>query len=228
MTSGNYGPGQPNEPQGQQPPYGGQYGQQPQYGGQQPPYGQQPQYGGQYGQQPPYGQQESYGQQYGQPGYGQPGAAKPRIGVVGVVVAVIGVVAGVIAFTAVDWYSDFRIGAHFGDIHDLLERAGGDADGVAKAYFSWLAWTLLAVAFVCALVANAPTPASGPLRAVGALVAVAGIAFTFWGIRLTEGSDPSYGEFVKHAAKAPALYFACGGFLLIAIGSLIGPARRPV
>src|SRR3954471_3471247 len=105
MTSGNYGPGQPNEPEGQQPPYGGQYGQQPQYGGQQPAYGQQPQYGGQYGQQPPYGQPEGYGQQYGQPGYGQqpyggaygPGAGAARLGVVALALAAVGAVLGIIS-----------------------------------------------------------------------------------------------------------------------------------
>jgi hypothetical protein len=74
------GPGQPEQPYGQQP-------QQPPYGQQQPPYGQQPQqppYGQTpppFGQQPPYGQQpqQPYGQQtpppFGQPGYPQAGYA---------------------------------------------------------------------------------------------------------------------------------------------------------
>jgi uncharacterized Tic20 family protein len=51
----------PEDPYGQQPPYGGQ---QPPYGGQQPPYG---------GQQVPYGQQPPYGGQPPHGGYGQPG-----------------------------------------------------------------------------------------------------------------------------------------------------------
>src|SRR3954465_5992186 len=106
MTSGNYGPGQPNEPEGQQPQYGGQYGQQPQYGGQQPPYGQQPQYGGQYGQQPPYGQREGCGERYAQAAYGQqpqcggsygPGAGgAARLGVVALALAAVGAVLGII------------------------------------------------------------------------------------------------------------------------------------
>jgi hypothetical protein len=71
------GPGQPQQPYGQQPqqaPYGQQqpaYGQQPQ----QQPYGQTPP---PFGQQPPYGQQpqQPYGQTpppFGQPGFQQPG-----------------------------------------------------------------------------------------------------------------------------------------------------------
>jgi hypothetical protein len=61
--------GQPQDPHGQQPPYGQPY--------QQPPYGQpyqQPPYGQQY-QQPPHGSPPPYG--YQQPGYGQPGYPQP-------------------------------------------------------------------------------------------------------------------------------------------------------
>ena len=260
MTSGSYGsgqagqpgqpqqPGQPNEPGGPQygqPQYGGgpQYGQ-PQYG--QPQYGQQPQYGGgpQYGQ-PQYGQQPQYGAeaQYGQPGqqqyggygppsgsYGTGGGAKDRPGAVGIVLAVLGAIAGIIAFTATNWFDGGD--AKFSDLHDgltALDKAGM-ANGLSVQYFGWLAWTLLAVAAAAAIFANLPTPANVPLRIVGAVVAAAGIVLTFIAIKLISksagsGAPDGYGEYIKHAAKAPSLYLAVGAFLLILIGSLLGPRR---
>lgn len=59
-SEGAPGPGEPQQPYGQQPPYGQPSGGQGPYG-QQPPYGQQAPYGQPYGQQPPFGQQP-YGQ----------------------------------------------------------------------------------------------------------------------------------------------------------------------
>ena len=144
MTSGNYGPGQPNEPGGQPPdqpsqygppPGGGQYGQpqggpqygQPQYG--QPQYGQpaygQPQYGQpQYGQPP--GGQPQYGQPAGYGGYGPPsgsyGAAPggPRLalGVPGLIVAGAGAVLVLIAFTELKWLRKGDKGSFFADTKD--------------------------------------------------------------------------------------------------------------
>src|SRR4051794_7775688 len=207
MTSGNYGPGQPNDPAGQQPQYGqgGQYGPPPEGGqyGQPPAGGQygQPPAGGQYGQQPAYGQPGQPAQgQAGYGGYGPPSGsygaapAAARPGVVGIVLAVLGAIAGIIAFTATKWYSDFGVGSKFGDIHKVLDHADGDAAGVAKAYFGWLAWVLLAVAVIVAVLANLPTPASGGLRAAGAVVALAGIGFTFWALKLNDGDRPGYKE----------------------------------
>jgi hypothetical protein len=235
MTSGNYGPGQPNEPAGQQPQYGpppggGQYG---------PPAGQPGQ--GQYGQ-PAQGQYGQQGQgQYGQPGQGQPayggygapsgsyGAAPAGSGpgIVGIVLALIGAVAGIIAFTATDWY-DGRGDAKFGDVHDVVKEGGERAAGLAKAYFGWLAWVLLAVAVIAAIAACLPSPAAPVLRIVGAVVALAGIALTIFALKLNKNGDPSFSEWLKHAAKAPSLYLILGGFLLILIGSVMGPRRARV
>jgi hypothetical protein len=62
---------------------------------------------------------------------------------------------------------------------------------------------------------------------LGALAGVAGIVLTIFAVKLGgSGSENSFTSFLKHAAHAPALYLACGGFLLIAIGALIGPSKR--
>jgi len=65
-------------------------------------------------------------------------------------------------------------------------------------------------------------------------VAVGGIVFTFLSVKLfsndtvarASNAPDSYGEYLKHAAKAPSGYLAVGGFLLILIGALIGPRTR--
>lgn len=146
-------------------------------------------------------------------------------GVVGAIFAVVGAILGVVALTAVNWFtqtgSDPR--SHFGDVHRLLNEAGPFATGVSKLYFAWLAWALLAAAFVFAILAVLPTPASGPLRALGAIAALAGIGVTFWAGKLLTTSSPSYTEYLKHARLG--FYFILGAFLLIGIGALIGPGR---
>jgi len=236
MTSGNYGPGQPNEPAGQQPGPPPKYG--PPSGG--PPYGQPP---GGYGQQPPqYGQPGQYGGQPGQYGeqvpgqfagygpptgsYTAPPAAKAEPGIVGIVLAVLGAVAGVIAFTATNWYQQTIGDSKFSDVHDIVKQGGDRAAVVAKAYFGWLAWVLLAVAVVAAIIACLPSPAAPALRVVGALVAVAGIVLTILALKINKHGSPSFSEWFKHAAKAPSLYLVLGGFVLIGVGALMGPRRN--
>jgi hypothetical protein len=240
--------GQPQQPaygQPQQPPYG-----QPQYGQPGQQYPEQPQ---QYGQ-PQYGQpqygQPAYGQPaYGQPAYGQPYGGPPpapaagvrtgrSFGVVGAVLTIVGAALCIVAFTATNW---FKIAGETGDFSDsrkALDRLDdiNAAGTLPHAYFGWLAWVLLAAAAVIALLANLPTPASAPLRGFGALIAVAGIAFTLLAVKLISRESiarqadlpVSYGDWLKNAAKQPSLYVALGGFLLIAIGSLIGPRRTNV
>jgi hypothetical protein len=208
MTSGNYGPP-------------GDYGQ-PGYG---PPAPQGEPYG-----QPPGAPPANYGRpgEYAAPtaAYGAvpPGRGGSGVNVTGIVLAVLGAIAGIIAFTATRWFSDFPLGGKFPRVHDVLDSAGPAAAGVAKAYFGWLAWVLLAVAVISALLATFPNPLAGVMRIVGALVALAGIGFTFWGIKLVSDRT-GYGEYLKHALKAPAFYLAVGGFLLVAIAALLGPKR---
>jgi hypothetical protein len=233
MTSGNYDPPEGQPPSGQQPPQPYQPPEQPGYGQpQQPSYGQpqQPSYG--QPQQPAYGQPPP--QPYGQPAYGQPqyggyvppapspyvggGPSGESFGIVGAVLAVAGAVAGVISFTAVEWFHEGH--AKFSRMHDITDQSSL-ATGIAKVYFGWLAWVLLAVAVIAALAANFPSSASRVLRAVGALVGLAGIGATFWAVKFAHTAK--YTEFLKRADAA--FYIAVGAFALTAIGSLIGPRR---
>jgi hypothetical protein len=200
MTGSGYGP----------PEYGpGGYEQQPQYG--QPQYGQP-----QYGQQPPYGQ----------PPYGHapnPYGRSPvtyEFGVVGTVTAAVGAILVVIAFTAVDWVKNSP--SHFGDIHDALDSKGGDAGGLAKAYFGWLGWLLLVVTVVLCIAACSPSPAAQALRAIGAIAAAISIAITFFAIRF--GDFGPFTDYLKDARIG--YYMTMLGFLLAGIGALIGPRRR--
>jgi len=227
MTHGQYpDDGQPTTRFGdpyraEQQPYG-----QPQQG-----YGQQQGYPQQqgYGQQQPYGR-EPYGPQGQRPGhysaaanaYGAPVGSGAQFGVVGVTLAGIGFILLIISFTAVTWLKlgGSTTGFSFSDVGNTLDSSPGAA-GLASAYFSWLAWTLAIVGLIVAVGANLPSPASGPLRALGAVIAAAAIAFTFLAIRLTNGAP--YSDAISHANVG--FYLAVGGFLLVGIGSLVGPKR---
>jgi hypothetical protein len=200
--------------------------QQPQQGyGQQQPYGQQG-----YGQQQPYGRDPYVQQGQRQPGhysaaanaYGAPVGSGAQFGVVGVTLAGIGFILLIISFTAVTWYklAGSTTGFNFSDVGNTLDSSPS-ASGLASAYFGWLAWTLAIVGLIVAVGANLPSPASGPLRALGAVVAAAAIAFTFLAIRLTNGAP--YSDAISHANVG--FYLAVGGFLLVGIGALVGPKR---
>jgi hypothetical protein len=259
---GQPGYGQPGQGQpGQGQPGQGQPGQgQPGYG--QPGYGQQQGYG-----EPGYGQQgygqQGYGQQgYGQQGYGQQGygnaPARSALGIPGLVLAVIGAALVVIAFTALKWLRKGSSGSFFEDtkdttfskIHDgfdkldkeiassgLSKYKGDLHEGVGPTYFGWLAWVLLAVTVVLAVLAVVPNPAAKLGRILGPIVALVAIGLTFWAIDLVRFSGqlkrlleqngqkaPSYGDFLKHANIG--FWFTVGGFLLLGIGALLGTRRR--
>lgn len=194
-----------------------------------PRYGREPQYGGGQPPNPQYGPPED--PRYGPPGdrysavanaYGAPVGSGAKFGVVGATLAGIGAILLVISFTAVEWLSG-NGHSDFGELHTALDANPGGASGLSAAYFSWLAWLLAIVAVVVAIVANLPSPASGPLRALGAVVAAAAIAVTFFAIDLYAGNT-TYTEYLKQARIG--FYFAIGGFLLVGIGALVGPSRR--
>jgi hypothetical protein len=181
----------------------------------------------------PYRADQQYGQQpYGQPyppqgrysaaanAYGAPIGSGARFGVVGATLAGVGAVLLVIAFTAVDWFKNPSSG--FRDIGDTLDAHSALAPGLADAYFSWLGWLLLVAVVAVAIAANLPTPASGPLRAFGAILAAAAMALTFFAIRLDSSGVP-FTTYLKNARVG--FYLALVGFLVVGIGALIGPKR---
>jgi hypothetical protein len=151
--------------------------------------------------------------------YGAPVGSGAKFGVVGVVFVGVGAILLIIAFTALNWGRNN--GTSFSDLHRVLDRVTG-LSGLSTAYFGWLAWTLAIVLIVVGVAANLPSPASGPLRALGGIVGAAGIAFTF--LALDFGAGTSYADTLKGARFG--FYFALAGFLLAGIGALIGPQRR--
>lgn len=190
--------------------------------------------------QPQYGQppatpgwneaDQGYGPTAGGPGRGYGAGSTPyvagtgggnSIGVVGSLLAVIGAAAIIVAFTAVNWFSDFGTKNHFSDLHKITNTTFGA--GVAKAYFGWLGWVLLAVTVILALAANVPSAAAAALRPLGAVVALVSIGLTFWAIKLSSAGTPGYSEYLKHARVG--FYLAVAGFLIAGIGALIGPHR---
>jgi hypothetical protein len=224
-----------------------EWGQQPTGQGQQGGYGQQPA----YGQQPPYGQPPQGQQQTGQPAYGQqPDGQQPMgpltsqfarldpgpsqgFGVIGAAIAALGAVLLIIAFTVTNWYDGKNGNSHFGDLHKALTQLdkSNRANSLAVIYFGWLAWVLLAVGVIAAVLANLPSPLSGVMRGVGALIGLAGAGLTLGAIKLTKdasaaaasGSLADYGDYIKHSSVA--FWLAIAGFVIIAVGSLIGPRR---
>ncbi len=153
--------------------------------------------------------------------YGAPVGSGARFGVVGATLAGIGGVLLVIAFTALDWLS-VRGSSTFGDLGDTLD-VNGAANGLARNYFSWLGWLLLVLVVGVAILANLPSPASGPLQALGAVGAAAGVAITFFAINLYSDGQ-AYTEYLKHARLG--FYFALAGFVLAGIGALVGPTKQ--
>ncbi|MGH8859830.1 MAG: hypothetical protein ACRDVG_01120 [Jatrophihabitantaceae bacterium] len=191
----------------------GGYGQQGGY--QQQPYGQQGQYGPPPGQQGQYGQQGRYSAAAN--AYGAPVGSGARFGVVGATLAGVGAIVLIIAFTALDWYK--ATPSSLGDVSDNLDGSSGAA-GLASSYFSWLAWLLAIALVIVAIGANLPSPASGPLRALGGILAAAAIAITFFAIKLDSAGIP-YTTYLKNLRLG--FYFALAGFVIAGIGALVGP-----
>jgi flagellar biosynthesis protein FlhB len=151
-------------------------------------------------------------------------------GQVSFLITIVGAALVILAFTVINWFQG-STSSSFRNIHKTMNEAnaaGIKSEVVAKAYFSWLAWVLLAVVLICALLAAVPT-IGGPFRIVGPLSAVAAIALTFVAIKLfkdttqLDASYRGYTQYLKHARVA--FYLAVGGFLLMGVGAVIGPRR---
>jgi hypothetical protein len=137
-------------------------------------------------------------------------------GVIGLVVLAIGAVLLIVAFTGVTWYSVAHgVDIKFSTLHDLTQRAGGSR--APRWYFSWLAWLLLALVVVVGAVANVASPLSVPLRVLGLLLGIAGIAATYWALHKVVTPASVF----DHASAGVWLAFA--GYLLAGVGATIGP-----
>lgn len=206
---GGYGPGGYSQPGGYQ--YGGyQQGGYQQGGNQQPGYSQQQ---GGYG----------YGQGYGS--YSQP---RQTVGIVGLIVAVVGAIVLVSGFF-LSWYKIAGQEIKFTDIHKDLNDAGSVAPALSKTYFGWLAWVLLALVIIAAVVASLPIGSSALIfRIVAPIIGLLGVLLTLLALN-------SYFDKAKDAAGATdvgifkhsaiGLYLTLAGFVIAGVAGVFGPQR---
>lgn len=139
-------------------------------------------------------------------------------------IADVGFVLVLVSFLGLDWFLGGTQDrpADFGGVHDLLDSAGGSARGLASAYFSWLAWGLLAVTFLCALAALVPT-VGRPFRVLAPVVAAASVLVTFLSIDLLHADGLSYGDYFDEVTIG--FWLTVVGFVLMGAAAVIGPRR---
>ncbi|MEO9110425.1 MAG: hypothetical protein ABI368_09420 [Jatrophihabitantaceae bacterium] len=184
------------------------FGQPPAYGAAPPPGYGQPQYG-----QPQYGQPA-----YPQQAYGSRGRATP--GVAGLILTGLGAILLIVAGTALNWFKGGG-SSKLSDIRQVISNESS-VNAITKAYFTWLIWALIAVGVIAAIAANVPSPAATGMKVLGALVGFAAIILTFLAIRIGQGFP--YSQVLKQTRTG--FYIASIGFLLVAIGALVGPRRN--
>jgi hypothetical protein len=243
--SGPYNP-QPGSQPGEQPPWGGYPGS-PSY-----PQQGQPSYGGQEGYQqggyqgyPPQGgyQQGAYqqgGYQHG--GYEQGAYPPPQggysyqqqawgtgrretVGVIGLIGAVVGAALLILGFTALAWYRIAGQDVKFSDLHRSLNQPG--APGLAKAYFGWLGWVLLAVVVVSALLASLPMGSAALMfRIVAPVAGAVGIVVTLLALNnYWDKANNVLGDVGVFKRSAVGLYLTLVGFLIAGVAGVFGPRR---
>lgn len=186
-----------------------------------------------------------YGLGYGGPGPDRPAPMGPvttkfarvdpgpsqAFGIAAALVTLLGAVAVILAFTSVNWFKGATSSdpARFGNIRSLLDSSGASAATLAKAYFGWLGWTLLAVAVLTAILAAVPTIGAA-FRVIGPVVALGAVIVTFFAIQLLKSGISadqalsSYGDYLKNARLG--FYLALGGFVLIGVGAALGPRHQ--
>jgi hypothetical protein len=176
-----------------------------------------------------YPQQPSgYGYGQGYSGYGN--EQRQTLGIVGIAVAIVGAVVLISGFF-LSWYKIAGQEAKFSDIHKDLSDAGSLAPGLAKAYFGWLAWVLLVLVIIAAVVANLPVGAAVlPMRIVAPVIGLLGVLLTLLALNsywdkakdTPAGQGADLGIF-KHSAIG--LYLTLAGFIIAGVAGVFGPRR---
>jgi hypothetical protein len=191
---------------------------------------------------PPADNAAPYAQMYGsnpsapgqQPYGGVPGMVLPpnyavymapthrALGVVGLVISIIGAALVVISFTALNWLSgDDGFGGTdkvtFRNLHDLV---GSDAPALPRLYFNWLAYALLVVVLVLAVLGNLPTGTHALWRVLGILGGFAGVIITFYSLY---NGGTTLSDIYKYGSTG--FWLAMAGFFVMGVGAVVGPRR---
>lgn len=135
-----------------------------------------------------------------------------------------------VSFRYLDWYevpaqaADTPGAITFPTLHDGAKQLSGA--GAAAAYFGWLAWVLLIVVVLVGVGAALPSPAADGLRVAGFLLGLLGVGATYFAIAQYRNAQVAAGA-VKQGVfhnTSWGVWAAFGGFLLAAVGAVLGPA----
>lgn len=147
-----------------------------------------------------------------------------------VALVLVGAVLVLLSFRFLDWYdvptrnaADAAGHITFGTLHSSVDQLSGTA--AASAYFGWLAWLLLIALIITGVGANLPFGPADPLRLLGCVLGVAGVAATYFAIVQLHNAQVAAGA-EKHSVFHNAtwgLWLALLGFLIGAAGAVLGP-----
>jgi hypothetical protein len=171
-----------------------------------------------YQQQPQSPQERAWRSRYDEP--------SESAGIAGLALAAVGALLLVVGIAALDWYSLSGQGIKFNDLHDAAKHGNV---GLMKAYGGFLAWILVVVVVVAAVLASLPIGAGGAAcRVITPIVGALGIALTLVALNSFWTKDRKAGEAVdvgifKHASIG--LYLTLLGFVVVGIAGVIGPRR---
>jgi hypothetical protein len=135
------------------------------------------------------------------------------------VLVVGGVIVQLIALVDASWIDSPSGRLSFRGMHEWSQP------GYAQAFFSWIAWLLLAVTLVFGVAACIRWRAAGIFRYLGAIIGVAGAVMTVAAVLLLayQATDDAF----KVARNyAPGVYLAVLGLLATALGTAAGTGRR--
>jgi hypothetical protein len=187
--------------------------------------------------------QGNYPQQQGGYSYPQGGSSwggsnygtekRQSVGIVGLAVAAVGAILLIIGVTALAWYKIAGHSGKFSDLHgDVKDAPGSVGLGLAKAYFGWLAWVLLALVIITAVLASLPIGSSGLVfRIVAPVLGVAGLVLTllaannYWDKLEDQFHAAGISDVGIFKHSQIGLYLTLAGFLIAGVAGVFGPRR---
>jgi len=138
-------------------------------------------------------------------------------GTLGLVLAVAATILLVLGFTRFGWYNageSLTVGR-------LSSRASAQSASLAKMFFSWLGWLLVAATVICAVASNLPI--GRRLRALRLVTPILGILAMALTVFAVLNLFPGHALFRD---SQPGLFMALGGFLIAAAAGALAP--RPI
>lgn len=143
-------------------------------------------------------------------------ATQRRVSIPATVVISLGIVAIALWLFVLDFAGTDDLGAFsFADLRRRADAVG--LTGLPGAWYAWIAYLSAALAVIFAIVTLIPGPSQAAMRSVAVTVSVAGIVIAF--IALGDGRRG-----IELGDRSVGFWVGMGGFLLLAVGSLIRPS----